>query len=114
MTEYIYFMRGGDARTMNLSEEEMGAHMQQWKDYMGGLGATGKLQGGAPLGQDGVSLNGESKTEQAGASGGDTQVNGYIILTADSMEEAKAFAQDCPIFTFGGSLEIRECIDMGG
>ena len=38
--------------------------------------------------------------------------NGYILLTANDMNEAKDLAKDCPIFTFGGSLEIRERLDM--
>ena len=113
MADYIFFMRGGDARTMNLSESEMNAHMQDWKVYMEGLGAAGKLRGGAPLGSDGVTLNGGENAEQAGSAGGDAQVNGYILLVADSLDEAKNLAQDCPIFAFGGSLEIRECLDMG-
>ena len=113
MSDFIYFMRGGDARTKNLSETEMAAHMQEWKDYMGRLGAAGKLQGGAPLGMEGFMLNGENKAESDGPlGGGDTQVNGYILLTASDMNEAKDLAKDCPIFTFGGSLEIRERLDM--
>ena len=112
MADYIFFMRGGDARTMNLSESEMNAHMQEWKMYMEGLGTAGKLRGGAPLGSDGLTLNGKGKTEQTGPAGGEAQVNGYILLVADNTEEARELAQGCPIFTFGGSLEIRECLDM--
>ncbi len=112
MSDFIYFMRGGDARTRNLSETEMSAHMQEWKEYMGRLGAAGKLQGGAPLGMEGLMISGENKAESEGLLGGDTQVNGYILLTASDMSEAKDLAKDCPIFTFGGSLEIRECLDM--
>lgn len=113
MTDYIFLMRGGDARALNLSEEEMNTHMQDWKEYMESLGATGKLRGGgAPLALDGLTISGESKSEHSEQLGGNGQVNGYMLLAADNVDEANALARNCPIFTFGGSLEIRECVDM--
>ncbi len=114
MSDYIFFIRGGDAHMAGLSEQEMQTHMQEWTAYMGGLGAAGKLKGGAPLGKEGSVMSGAAKFEENGPLDGDTQVNGYVMVSAADMTEAKALANDCPIFTADGSLEIRECLDMSG
>ena len=114
MSDYIFFIRGGDAYMAGLSEQEMQNHMQEWTDYMGSLGAAGKLKGGAPLGKDGTVMSGGAKAAIDGPLGGDTQVNGYVIVSAADMAEAKKLANDCPIFMADGSLEIRECLDMSG
>ena len=42
MSDYIFFIRGGDAHMAGLSEQEMQTHMQEWTTYMGGLGPDGQ------------------------------------------------------------------------
>ena len=80
MTEYIFFMRGGDARKLDLSESEMGAHMEDWKQYMQSLGASGILHGGAPLGEEGFTISGTGKAESEGTQGGD--ISRLLLLRA--------------------------------
>ena len=35
-------------------------------------------------------------------------IGGYYCVEADSLEDAIAAAKDCPILTYGGSVEVRE------
>jgi hypothetical protein len=35
-------------------------------------------------------------------------IGGYSIIKAASMDEAEKIAKGCPVFTIGGSVEVRE------
>jgi hypothetical protein len=113
MTDYIFLMRGGNERTAALDSEQTQEYMAQWKSYMGGLGATGKLKGGAPFADDGHVISGENRSTRDQPAGGEDRVTGYITLSADDLDDAKSMAAGCPIYNMDGSLEIRQCLDMG-
>ena len=53
MTKFMYLFRGGDGRRASQSPEEMQAHMEVWKTWMGGLAGKGTLVDGLPLGKEG-------------------------------------------------------------
>jgi len=46
----MYLFRGGDAQRTQQSPEQMQAHMEIWKTWMGNLAGSGKLVDGLPLG----------------------------------------------------------------
>jgi hypothetical protein len=35
-------------------------------------------------------------------------IGGYFALNVDTMDEAVKMAQGCPVFNFGGSIEVRQ------
>jgi hypothetical protein len=39
-------------------------------------------------------------------------IGGYIVVRAESLEEAAEFAKDCPILALGGNVEVRTIIPM--
>jgi len=86
--------------------------MKAWMDWMGEMTEAGYYVSGAPF-DDGHVLSG---TETAGSDGsygeGDDVVGGYIIVTADDLDQAIERSKACPIFAEGGSVEIRGCREM--
>jgi len=39
-------------------------------------------------------------------------IMGYTLVKAVSMEEAAGLAKNCPVFSIGGTVEVREIDDM--
>ena len=109
----MFLFRGGDARRAQQSPEEMQAHMQKWGVWMGGLKEKGVLIDGLPLGKDGkvVEKAGEVITNGPFAEGAEI-VGGYLIVTADSLDDAVEISKGCPIFEHGGTTEVREIMSM--
>ena len=113
MSKYMYLFRGGDARRVQQSPEEMQAHMELWKAWMGGLAQEGKLVDGLPLGKDGKRLVGNDKVLHDGPyAEGKEIIGGYLIVNAESLDEAAETAKGCPIFEHDGEVEIREIMNM--
>lgn len=113
MTKYLYLFRGGDARRLDSSPEEMQAHMQKWGTWMQDLAEQGTLVDGLPLAKEGKVLINDGNTETDGpfAEGAEI-VGGYLIVNAKDITDASNIAKGCPIFEHKGSLEIREIMSM--
>ena len=47
-----------------------------------------------------------------GECGPDTRVGGYSIISADSIDEAVALANDCPGIVWGGGVEVGTLLEM--
>ncbi len=113
MTKYLYLFRGGDARRASQSPEEMEAHMELWKNWMGGLAGSGQLVDGLPLAQEGkvVEKAGETITDGPFAEGNEI-VGGYLILNSNNLDEAIEISKGCPIFKHDGTVEVLEIMSM--
>ena len=48
------------------------------------------------------------------SAGGLTNMSGFTIIEAESMEAALALAADCPFLAIRGSLEVSELMPMPG
>lgn len=96
------------------SPEEIQKHMEDWGTWMGGLAQEGKLVGGQPLVKEGKTLTerGTKVTDRPLAEGKEL-VGGYIIVKANSLDEATELAQGCPGFEHDCSIEVREISPMG-
>jgi hypothetical protein len=51
-------------------------------------------------------------TSRIGETGLSTQVGGYSVVTADSLEEAVAMAKNAPTVTRGGGVEVAVLADL--
>ena len=113
MKDYLYLFRGGDARRVQQSPEEMQSHMQKWGVWMQKLAETGNFISGLPLQKEGIVLEkwGEVVTDAPFAEGNEI-VGGYLIVKADSLEQAGDLAKECPIFEHEGTVEVREIAPM--
>ena len=113
MKEYLYIIRGGDDIAAMKSPEEMQAHMQEWQKWMGGLAEKGRFGGGQPLMNEGKAIvdSGNKLIDRPLAEGKEL-VAGYIIVKADSLEEAAAMAKGCPGFEHQCTIEVREIRPM--
>lgn len=113
MSNFLFLFRGGDAKWLEQSPEEMQKHMQKWGAWMGGLKEKGQLVDGLPLSKEGnvVHKSGEIITDGPFAEGSEV-VGGYLIVTADDQKGAVEISKGCPIFEQGGNVEVREIMSM--
>ncbi len=112
MSNFLYLFRGGDEKFGKLSPDERQAHMQKWGAYMGGLKEKGQLLDGLPLAAEGkVVQEGGVVTNGPFAEGAEV-VGGYLIVSADNINAAVEISKECPIFEYGGNIEVREIMSM--
>ncbi|RMA57047.1 YciI family protein [Ulvibacter antarcticus] len=112
MKDYLFIIRGGEDMS-NMSPENIQAHMKDWETWMGGLAQNGKLVGGEPLQKEAKTLTerGTKITDRPLAEGKE-MVGGYIIVKADTLDEAAGLAKGCPGFDHDCSIEVREIAKM--
>lgn len=100
MAKYVYVYTGGQMADTPEAQEQA---MQAWGAWFGTLGDA-VTDGGNPFGASTTVKSGGSVT---GAASG---LTGYSIVQADSLEEAAAKADGCPILQSGGNVEVYEAI----
>ncbi|MGZ3933081.1 MAG: YciI family protein [Bacteroidia bacterium] len=110
MKEFLLLFRGGDAERKQLSPEQIEAHMKRWQDWIGSIARKNILVGAQPLESGGRVLKGTSKKLTDGPfMEGKEVLGGYVLLKANTIEEATEIAKGCPnLEAESGTVEIRE------
>lgn len=115
MDEFVLIFRNDFHPEVKFSPAEMQAILMKWQNWMGGLAAQNKLA------NRGNRLGAEGKTVSAGnvvTNGPYVEIkemlSGYIIVRANSIDEAAEIAKACPILDVGGNVEVRDIIPMNG
>jgi hypothetical protein len=105
MPDYVLLSTGQG--TMPEGEEAMAAFMDAWGAWYGGLG-TALKDGGNPFAAS-------KSIDPSGAvsDGSSVDASGYIIITADSMEDAVEKAKSCPALGSGNTINVFETASMG-
>ena len=104
MPKYLFVYHGGSHPE---TEAEVKEVMDDWGNWLGGMGAA-VVDGGNPVGM--------SKTVHPDGTvsndGGSNPTSGYGLFEADDDDDALTKAKGCPILKAGGSVELAEVIDM--
>lgn len=92
------------------SAEQMKEYMKVWDVWITSISDQGKMLGGNHLSVSGKVVNSSGDVNNQPYLGNKSDsVAGYIIITANSFEEAVSIAEKCPILgTTGNSVEVRE------
>src|SRR5689334_25388031 len=108
MKEFALLFRAPGFNTNDVSPEEIKAMEKKWMDWAGGIAAQGKLV------SNGQRLSHEGKILKPGGVITDGPfveirelLNGFIVVTAENMDEAVTLAHGCPILDVNGTVEIR-------
>ena len=112
-TFLLIFRRDFKTSGSQPSPEHLQHMMKDWQNWMGGIAARNKLA------DSGNRLSDDGKVVKAGAvitNGPYVEIKeaigGYIIIRADSLDEAAEISKGCPILTIGGNVEVRTIIPM--
>lgn len=109
MNEFMLIFRHQDGKAV-ASPEQIQVWMKQTMDWIGGIAAQNKFSGGNGLPFDDARVVWPNDVVTNGPFGEIKEtIGGYIIVKADSVDEAIAFAKGCPVLQGdGNSVEIRK------
>src|SRR6478735_2981475 len=118
MEEFILIMRHEDGSKI-ASPEQMQVWMKQTMDRIGGIAAQNKFVSGTGLPFDGAKVVKTTNGDKLVTNGpfGDIKetIGGFIVVKADSIDEAVEFAKGCPVLQGeGNSMEVRRIAKNDG
>jgi hypothetical protein len=102
MAKFLYLYTGGE---MAETPEAQDKQMQEWTAWFGTLGES-VVDVGNPFSASTTVRNGGS------SGGGASQLGGYSIIDAVSLDEAASKANGCPVLQSGGTVEVYEALAM--
>lgn len=88
--------------------EQMQQMIKRWQDWIGGIAAQGKFVSTNQLGFQGKTLQANGVVTDGPYAEVKEIVGGYIIVKADSIEDALELAKGCPVLYAGGHVEVRD------
>lgn len=108
MKDFILLFRQAGNEQALLTEEEIAKINKKWQDWIGDIEAQGKLsdhgsrleKAGKVLKPGGVITDGPFVEIRE-------SLGGFIVISAENLEEATTLAHGCPILESNGSVEIR-------
>jgi len=118
MEEYILIFRHQDGQKL-ASPEQMQVWMKQTMDWIGSIAAQNKFVSGTGLPFDGARVVKTTNSKPVVTNGpfGEIKetIGGFIIVKADSIDEAVDFAKGCPVLQGeGNSMEVRKIAKNDG
>ena len=111
-SKFMLIFRGGAVARHDLSPSELQAHVEKWYRWSDELARQGRRNAGTALDNPGAAVRGHERVVTDGpyAESKDL-VTGSMIFEAASLEDAIDVARTCPIYEFGGSVEVRPVQD---
>lgn len=108
MKDFILLFRQAGNEQPLLTDEEIAKINKKWQDWIGDIEAQGKLsdhgsrleKAGKVLKPGGVITDGPFVEIRE-------SLGGFIVISAENLEEATTLAHGCPILESNGSVEIR-------
>ena len=109
MEDFILIFRHEDGQKI-ASPEQMQTWMKQTMDWIGGIAAQNKFSGGNGLPFDDSRVVWHNSVVTNGPFGDIKEtIGGYVIVKADSLDEAVEFAKGSPVLQGdGNSVEVRK------
>jgi hypothetical protein len=109
MEEYALIMRHEDGKKV-ASPEQLQIWMKQTMDWIGNIAAQNKFVSGTGLLFDDAKVVKKNNVVTNGPFGDIKEtIGGFIIVKADSVEEAVEFAKGSPVLQGeGNSMEVRK------
>ena len=105
MPQFVLVYVGGQQPS---SPEEGQKHFAKYMEWLGSLGDAA-VSPANPL-QNTSTVNPDGSVTP----GGGSNISGYTVVEAATMDAALAIAQSCPFLEIGGSLEVSELMQMPG
>jgi hypothetical protein len=115
MDEFILIFRHQDGNSV-ASPEQIQIWMKQTMDWIGGIAAQNKFSAGNGLPFTDAKVVGHNNVVTNGPFGEIKEtIGGYIIVKADSVDEAVEFAKGCPVLQGeGNTVEVRKIAKRDG
>ena len=115
MEEYALIMRHQDGKKL-ATPEQMETWMKQTMDWIGGIAAQNKFVSGTGLPFEEAKVVGSNNIVTNGPFGDIKEtIGGFIIVKAESVDEAVEFAKGSPVLQGeGNTVEVRKIARSDG
>ncbi len=111
MNEFSLIFRNEQNPDVQFSPEQMQNVLKQWRDWIGGMAAQNKVANpGSRLGFDAAIVKGGGVVTDGPYAEIKEIITGFIIVRGETLQDAIELAKGCPIFSAGGSVEVRNVI----
>jgi hypothetical protein len=109
MAKFMYLFRSNPTGYRSMSAEQMQQTMKKWMDWKDALEKNGHIkQLGERLDGTGKVVRGKAKSVTDGPYIEVKDfIQGYMLVEAESMDQAVELSKGCPILESDGSVEIR-------
>ena len=108
MKEFMMIFRNEKSDGSKMpSEEQMQLIMSEWQSWIKGIAANGKFSGTNRLYPEGRTLKPGNIVTDGPYAEVKEMIGGYLIVKADSLDEAVKMAESCPNIKYGGNVEVR-------
>ena len=108
MKDFVLLFRQPDLNHSKMSAGEIQGLKKKWEDWAGGIAAQGRFK------DQGMRLATQGKVLKTGGVITDgpfveirEMLGGFVVIQADSLDDATTLAHGCPALDTGGSVEIR-------
>jgi len=109
MGNFLYLFRRNESEIPEMSPEQMQQVTQRWINWITELDKAGQLADrGNRLKKAGKVVRPEGLVTDGPYVELKEAIGGFIVVKADNLDAAAAMAKGCPIFSFGGNVEVRE------
>jgi hypothetical protein len=105
-SDYLLLFRN-TAWHNGLSPEEIQQNLDRFTAWFRQLRNNGKFKGGGPLASKGKTVRQRNLVFDGPFAETKEEIGGFLIIQADSLEQAVEVAKDCPGFEFGQTVEVR-------
>ncbi|MBO0932646.1 YciI family protein [Fibrella aquatilis] len=108
MSEFMLLFRQPSFDTGQMSPAEFAAIASRWQAWVGGIEAGGNLVSrGTRLATEGKVVRADGLITDGPFVEVKERLGSFVLVRADSLDEATALAHGCPAISAGGSVEVR-------
>ena len=113
MKEFMLIFCGADYGQLGFSPDKMQAQFDKWGTWIEGLKKDNTYVDGRPLKPGGKIVKGKQAVITDGPFAESKEVvGGFLIINANSLEEAAGISKGCPDMEYGCTVEVREVMKM--
>jgi hypothetical protein len=113
MKEYMLLFRN-EKTDQEPSAEQMKMAMQQWQSWITGVAKEGRYSGTNRLLSEGKTIKPGNVVTDGPYLEAKEMVGGYLVIKANSLDDALQIARACPNLLYGGNVEVRAVMAIDG
>ena len=112
--QYMFLVQGGGCNDSGLSAEQMQAKMTEVYAWIDSLTKKGVMTAAQPLTPGGKVVSGKNGSVISDGIAAESKeaVGGFFIVNVATMDAAVNIARTCPMFNYGGQLEVRQIAEL--
>ena len=110
MNQYILLFRGGHETYSKFTQKDIKLDQLNWGKWIELLASKNHNPSGLALSREFVRVVEQDKIINLPFGNDETKVSGYLIISAQNIEEVVEVSKICPIVLIGGNVEIKQML----